>query len=80
MSLPVASTISGIDSLKVLRQNVRIAGGFEPLSADEMDALRNRCSAEAADGHFELYKTSMAFDGPPGRRHHKFPSLEELAA
>jgi aryl-alcohol dehydrogenase-like predicted oxidoreductase len=80
MSLPVATTISGIDSLRVLRQNLRIAQGFEPMTADEMQALRTRCAKDAADGHFELYKTSKKFDGPPGRKQHKFPSLKELAA
>jgi predicted aldo/keto reductase-like oxidoreductase len=80
MSLPVASTISGIDSLKVLRQNLRIARGFEPYTAGEMQLLRERCAEAAADGRFELYKTSKQFDGPPGRKQHKFPPLEELAA
>jgi aryl-alcohol dehydrogenase-like predicted oxidoreductase len=80
MSLPVATTISGIDSLRVLRQNLRIAQGFEPMTADEMQALRTRCAQEAADGHLELYKTSKKFDGPPGRKTHKFPPMEELAA
>ncbi|HEX8719840.1 MAG TPA: aldo/keto reductase [Pyrinomonadaceae bacterium] len=80
MSLPVAATVSGIDSLKVLRQNLRIARGFEPYTPEEMQELRDRCAAEAADGRFELYKTSMHFDGPPGRKQHKFPSLEELPA
>jgi predicted aldo/keto reductase-like oxidoreductase len=80
MSLPVAATVSGIDSLKVLRQNLRIARGFEPYTPAEMQALRDRCAAEAADGRFELYKTSMHFDGPPGRRQHRFPPLEELPA
>lgn len=80
MSLPVAATISGIDSLKVLRQNLRIARDFTPMSAAEMQALRDRCAEAAADGHFELYKTSKKFDGPPGRKQHKFPAQEELAA
>lgn len=80
MSLPVAATVSGIDSLRVLHQNLRIAGDFRPLTSDEMQALRTRCASAAADGHFELYKTSKKFDGPPGRRQHKFPSEEELAA
>jgi predicted aldo/keto reductase-like oxidoreductase len=80
MSLPVASTVSGIDSLKVLRQNLRVARGFEPYTEAEMQALRERCAAAAADGHFELYKTSKHFDGDPGRKQHKFPTLEELAA
>ncbi|HEX7997666.1 MAG TPA: aldo/keto reductase [Pyrinomonadaceae bacterium] len=80
MSLPVASTVSGIDSLKVLRQNLRIAADFVPMTSREMQALRTRCAPEAADGHFELYKTSKRFDGPPGRKQHKFPPLDELAA
>jgi uncharacterized protein len=80
MSLPVAATVSGIDSLKVLRQNLRVARGFEPYTEEEMQALRDRCSGDAADGHFELYKTSKHFDGETGRKQHKFPSLEELAA
>lgn len=80
MSLPVASTVSGIDSLKILRQNLRIARGFEPLGAAEMQALRARVAGHAADGRFEVYKTSLHFDGPPGRKQHNFPSLEELAA
>jgi aryl-alcohol dehydrogenase-like predicted oxidoreductase len=80
MSLPVATTVTGIDSLKVLRQALRIARGFEPLSAAEMDALRRRCAGAAADGRFELYKISMKHEGPEGRRQHGFPSDEELTA
>jgi uncharacterized protein len=80
MSLPVAATISGIDSLRVLRQNLRIAQGFKPYTEKQMQALRQRCAEAAADGRFELYQTSKAFDGPPGRKQHKFPPLEELAA
>lgn len=80
MSLPVAATVSGVDSLKVLRQNLRITQGFKPMTGDEMQALRTRCAPDAADGRFELYKTSKKFDGPPGRKQHKFPSMDELAA
>lgn len=35
MSLPVCTTVSGIDSLVVLRQNLRIARSFTPMSARE---------------------------------------------
>lgn len=80
MSLPVAATISGIDSLKVLRQNLRIARNFKPLSSEEMQSLRSKCSEWASDGRLELYKTSKAFDGPPGRKQHGFPPLSDLAA
>ncbi len=80
MSLPVAATVSGIDSLKVLRQNLRIARNFKPLSSGEMHELRSRCAEWAGDGRLELYKTSKAFDGPPGRQQQGFPPLEDLAA
>jgi uncharacterized protein len=80
MSLPVAATVSGIDSLRVLRQNLRVARGFEPYAEQEMQALRERFAEHAADGRFELYKTTAKFEGPPGRKQHKFPPPDELAA
>src|SRR5262249_45374857 len=80
MSLPVAATVSGMDSSKVLRQNLRIAKDFIPMTVVEMQELRTRCTAAAADGHFELYKTAKSFDGPVGRKQHGFPPPEELAA
>ena len=80
MSLPVATTVSGIDSMKVLRQNVRVASGFKPMSSRQMDLLRRRVREEAADGRFELYKTTARHDGPIGREQHKFPSDAELSA
>src|SRR5437868_11447035 len=36
MSLPVATTITGIDSFEVLKQNLRVARGFKPMTAAEM--------------------------------------------
>src|SRR5207245_4122577 len=41
MSLPVAITIRGIDSLDVLHPNVGIAGGLQPTSPAAMQALRD---------------------------------------
>ena len=73
MSLPVSTTVTGIDSLRVLKQDLKIARGFQPMSASEMQALRRRCADAAADGRFELYKVSMKHEGPVGRREHKFP-------
>ena len=78
MSLPVATTVSGIDSIEVLRQNVAIFQGFSPMPSQEMAALRARVARFAADGRFELYKTSMKYEGAPGREQHGFPSKEEL--
>jgi uncharacterized protein len=78
MSLPVATTISGIDSLAVLRQNLAIACGFKPMTAEEMEALRKRCAAAAGDGHLEMYKSTMKYDGDVGREQHGLPSHKEL--
>ncbi|HWD20582.1 MAG TPA: aldo/keto reductase [Verrucomicrobiae bacterium] len=78
MSLPVATTISGIDSFSVLRQNLAIARAFQPMTEAEMDALRQRCAPYAADGHLELYKTSKHYDGKIGREQHGYPSPEEM--
>jgi predicted aldo/keto reductase-like oxidoreductase len=78
MSLPVATTISGMDSLDVLRQNLAIARGFKPLSAAEMQALRDRCAPLAADGHLELYKSTKKYDAAVGREQHGYPTMEEL--
>src|SRR5687767_4192062 len=52
MSLPVTTTVTGIDSMRVLRQNVRIARAFTPMTADEMQALRDRVAGVAADGRY----------------------------
>ncbi len=42
MSLPVATTITGMEKLDVLEQNLKIAQNFQPMSEQEMEALRNR--------------------------------------
>jgi predicted aldo/keto reductase-like oxidoreductase len=78
MSLPVATTICGMDSMRVLRQNIRIASGFKPMTNRQMAALRKRVSDEAEDGRFELYKTTATHEGPVGRRQHGYPDGEEL--
>jgi aryl-alcohol dehydrogenase-like predicted oxidoreductase len=78
MSLPVATTISGVDSLEVLHQNLAIARSFKPMTDEEMEQLRNDCAAQAADGHLEMYKTTKKYDGSVGREQHGYPSQQEL--
>jgi uncharacterized protein len=78
MSLPVSVTISGMESPEVLQQNLEVARGFEPYSAEQLQALREHCRTMAADGHFELYKTTKYYDGDEGRKEHHFPSAKEL--
>jgi uncharacterized protein len=78
MSLPVATTISGIDSIAVLHQNLDLARGFKPMSADEMQTLRDRCATLAADGHLEMYKTTVKYDAAVGREQHGYPAPDKL--
>jgi uncharacterized protein len=73
MSLPVTTTITGMDKLEVLQQNLDIAKGFQPMAAADMQALRSRLRDRAADGRFELYKVSLRYDNPESRLAHNFP-------
>jgi len=73
MSLPVATTICGMDSLDVLHQNLSVVRGFTPMTDGEMEALRLRCAATAADGRYEPYKVSLRYDNPITRLPHGFP-------
>jgi aryl-alcohol dehydrogenase-like predicted oxidoreductase len=80
MSLPVSTTISGMESLQVLQQNLKIAAGFKPLTADALQTMRDRVRTFAADGRFELFKTTTKYDGKVGREQHHFPTTEKLPA
>ena len=45
----------------------------EPMTAAEMQALRDRCAKAAGDGRHEPYKLSLKFDNPQARWAHGFP-------
>jgi predicted aldo/keto reductase-like oxidoreductase len=79
MSLPVCTTVSGIDSMKVLQQNLKIARAFSPMSDKERETYERTVQRDALDGRYELYKTTAEHDGAVGRTQHGFPSQEELA-
>jgi aryl-alcohol dehydrogenase-like predicted oxidoreductase len=70
LTLPVASVVTGIDSREVLRQDLEIVRRFMPLTAAEMQALRDRMARYAGDGRFELFKSTNRYDGRIGRRQH----------
>jgi len=80
MSLPVTTTVSGMDSLTVLRKNLKIARSFVPMTKAEKQAHRKKCARFAQDGRFELYKVSITFDGPEGRKQHCFPPMKKVDA
>ena len=81
MSVPgVAVTISGMESPEILQQNLKIAGGFQPLKQQQMSQLADRAHLYAADGRYELFKSTKKYDGDLGREQHQFPVSEELPA
>ncbi len=66
LSQPVSVVITGIDKPEILDQAVAAAKSFKPLSEERQKALLARTREAAADGEFELFKTSSHFDGTAG--------------
>lgn len=72
LSLPISSLVSGIDSEKVLDQNLKIVREFRPITAEERARIEQSTLKVAGDGRFELFKSSKVFDGPVHRKQHGF--------
>jgi uncharacterized protein len=74
MSVPgVTTTITGMESLGILRQNLAIARSFTPMTAQEMQQVVAAVAPQAGDGRYETYKTSLAFDDVVTRQMHEQP-------
>jgi aryl-alcohol dehydrogenase-like predicted oxidoreductase len=63
MNLPTSVVITGIDSMQILQQALDAVKSFQPLTADERTSLLSKTQLAAADGRYERFKTSNAFDG-----------------
>ncbi|MBN9522244.1 aldo/keto reductase [bacterium] len=72
LSQPVASVVTGIDSMEVLRQNLRIGREYRPFEAAELQALLAKVRPQAGDGRHERFKSTIDFEGPYHRRQHGF--------
>jgi hypothetical protein len=72
MSLPISTLVSGIDSEKVLEQNLKIVRDFKPMTDDERKAVEKKTVLLAGDGRFELFKSAIQYDGPVHRKQHGF--------
>ena len=80
MSVPgISTTISGMDSMAVLDQNLEILKNFKPLSEKQMSELREH-GRQFNDGRYELFKSSAKYDGDVGRQQHHYPPPSELPA
>jgi uncharacterized protein len=70
LSQEISALVSGIDSMKVLRQNVEIARSFKPLDGEELNRLLAKVKPVAGDGRHEHFKSTQVFDGPYHRKQH----------
>jgi diketogulonate reductase-like aldo/keto reductase len=62
LSQPTSVVITGIDKPEILQQALTVARDFKPMDKAEMAALLARTEKVAAQGQFELFKTSAHFD------------------
>ncbi len=63
MNLPTSVVITGCDSMKILDQAIEAAHTFKPLNQAEEAILLTKTVDAAANGKYELFKTSTKFDG-----------------
>lgn len=63
LNLPISVQITGIDSVPILEQALTAARTFRPLTQAQVAAILDKTRLAAADGQFELYKTTTHFDG-----------------
>jgi uncharacterized protein len=73
LSQPIASLCTGIDSMAILEQNLRIGREFVPMTAEEQAAAVDKVFHHAWAGQHEPFKTSFDFEGNEARREHGIP-------
>jgi aryl-alcohol dehydrogenase-like predicted oxidoreductase len=82
LNLPTSVVITGIDSPEILQQAFEASRTFKPMSQQQVDALLAKTAKLAAEGKFELFKTSAHFDSTA---HHpewlggQSPHVDQLA-
>ena len=69
----VTTTITGMESVGVLRQNLAVAKDFQPMKQAEMQEVIAAVRPFAGDGRFEVYKTSLKYDNLVTRQMHEQP-------
>ena len=72
LSLPVTAQVLGITTMDQLKADIAMARNFKPMTAAEMNALRDRVREHGTDGRHELFKSTQVFDGPHHRKQHGF--------
>jgi predicted aldo/keto reductase-like oxidoreductase len=70
LSQAIASLVVGIDSMKVLEQDLRIARAYKPLTGAPLKKLLAKVKPVAGDGRHERFKSTQFFDGVYHQKQH----------
>ncbi len=62
----------------VIEKHLAIAHNFTLMTADEINALRKRCHAQASGGPGKLFKTILFYDGGVGRERYRVLPAKEV--
>jgi aryl-alcohol dehydrogenase-like predicted oxidoreductase len=82
LNLPTSVVITGIDSMEILDQAFEAAKSLRPLEAHAVSAILAKTAPAAAEGRYELFKTSNVFDSTaqhPEWLGGQVPQAQELA-
>jgi aryl-alcohol dehydrogenase-like predicted oxidoreductase len=61
LSLPTSVVITGVDSMRILSQALEAVKTFLPMTPEQVAALLKKTAQAAADGRYELFKTTDRF-------------------
>ncbi len=56
LSQPIATLVSGMDSMEVLKKNLMIASRFSPMTEQEQTTLLDRSEPYSENAEYEWYK------------------------
>ena len=70
LSQDIDSLVVGIDSMKVLEQDLKIARNFKRVEGAALEKLVARVKDAAGDGRHERFKSTQFFDGPYHQKQH----------
>jgi predicted aldo/keto reductase-like oxidoreductase len=70
LSQDISALVVGIDSMKVLEQDLKIARGFKKPGDAELNKVVAKVKAVAGDGRHERFKSTQFFDGVYHQKQH----------
>ncbi|HVR73472.1 MAG TPA: aldo/keto reductase, partial [Planctomycetota bacterium] len=69
-NLKIPVCLSGMDSEKVLLENIGHARKFQPQGAQEIATILAKVKEPSGDGRFERFKSTQDFDSAVHRKQH----------